>query len=398
MITKDPQKPSDTQLKTELMSLLEPVSVPCISLYTPMERGNQAEQNPIRVHNLLRQAATILAQRDHNQDTIRQWLMPIEKLLPDTHFWQNQRAGFAAFLSPQKTRHFELALRVPELVCVGQRFHLKPLLPIFNQVDRFYLLTLSQHSLRLFDCSPGHCELLPLPEGMPHNIDESNRYEDEAGAARNQMTDHRQGRTQGSSGASGTTHGVGIKNEELEEFRLRFLRQINEGLKAFLGSQSVPLMLAGVDDLVHGFRKELAYPWVLSDHLSGNCDQTNSDELLARAWPLARIHFQKLEQQAVEGYRSALAAQRASSDLEQVLPAAMDGKIATLFVARGQNVWGQVSQQGRQIERLPAEHPKAFDLLDLAAMETIQKGGQVFALESEAMPDPASPVSAIFRY
>jgi hypothetical protein len=400
MITKDPQKPLDMHMQSELMKLMEPVPGPCISLYAPMEEGNQARQNSIRVHNLLRQAGTILAQRDHSGDEISQWLMPVEKLLADDNFWQNQKAGFAAFLSPNQTRHFELALRVPELVFVGHRFHLKPLLPIFNQVDRFYLLTMSQHRLRLFDCSPGNCQLLPLPDGMPNDIDAANLFEDTdgAGQARNQMTDHRDGRSSGFVGASGTTHGIGMSNEELEEFRLRFLRQISENLTTFLHNQHVPLMLAGVDDLIAGFRKELSYSGLLTEHLSGNFDRANANELLEKAWPLARIHFKKLEQEAVAGYSLALASQLATSDLEQVLPAAVDGRISTLFVARGHNMWGKVSQQGRTVERLHAEDPEACDLLDVAAMETLQKGGQVFALESDAMPDHASPVSAILRY
>jgi len=396
MITKNP--PLKLHLETELKNLWKPVPGPCISFYAPMEKGNEARQNSPRVHNLLRQAATVLSQRGYKPDDIRKWLLPMENLLTDNHYWQNQKAGFAAFLDSQQTRHFELDLRVPALACVGDRFHLTPLLPILNGVDRFYLLTLSQHRLRLFDCNPGNCELLPLPEGMPKNIEESNRFEDTDGAARNEMTDHRQGRRGGTSGASGTPHGIGFKNEELEEFRLRYLRQMNEGLGVFMGAQNVPLMLAGVDDLVHGFLKELSYPCVLPDHLSGNFDQTNPDELLAKAWPLARVHFHKLEQAAVAQYHLALASQLASSDLEQILPAALGGKIATLFVARDQNVWGQVDQQGRQLERLPADHPKASDLLGLAAMETLQKGGQVFTLESDAMPDLAFPASAIFRY
>lgn len=385
MITKDPQK-------IELAMLMEPVVGPCISLYAPMERTAQTEQNPIRVQNLLRQAAAILAERGHSQDEVRQWLKPLEEMLPDRPYWENQKLGFAAFLSPQHSWLFELDLKVSEQVRVGQHFHLKPLLPMFGEAHRFYLLTLSQNCVRLFDCSPGHCQKLSLGQDLPDNMADSNPLRGGTG------TDYRQGRTQGFAGASGSTHGAGLKNDELAESRLRFLRQINEGLGSFLGSKDVPLMLAGVDDLVHAMRKELNYSGVLSDHLSGNFDQTNPDELLEKAWPLVQKHFVHLEQLAVAGYHSALAAQLASSDLEQVLPAAMDGRIATLFVARGQNIWGQVSQQGRKLERLPADHPQSTDLLDLTAVETLRNGGRVFALESEAMPDAASPLSAIFRY
>ncbi len=383
--TKDPQK-------IELSMLMEPIAGPCISLYAPMEKASQSEQNPIRVQNLLRQAAAILSEREHSQDEIRQWLKPVESMLADRPYWENQKLGFAAFLSPQQSWLLELDLKVPEQVRVGQHFHLKPLLPMFGEAHRFYLLSLSQNCVRLFDCSPGHCQKLTLPQGLPESMQDFDLFQGNTG------TDYRQGRTQAFSGASGATHGVGLKNDELEEPRLQFLRQINQGLTGFLGSQNVPLVLAGVDDLVHALRKELDYSGVFPDHLSGNFDHTNPDELHSKALPLAQKHFQQLEQQAVDGYHAALATQKASSDLDQVLPAAMDGRIETLFVARGQNVWGQVSQQGRKLDRLPSDHPQASDLLDLTAMETLRNGGRVFALEMAAMPDVASPISAVFRY
>ena len=387
-----------TDLNRELLNLTEePDGGPCISLYAPMEMGCDAAQNPTRVENLLREAQRTLVSREFNRDRLRQWLQPLQNLLHERPFWEHQQPGFAAFLSPHQFQHFTLPFKVPEQVIVGDRFHLKPLLPILTDFDRFYLLALSQHSLRLFECTPGHCQAIPLPQGVPESLEQSNRFEDAGGSGPRQMTDHRQARNSGF-GVSGSPHGIGVKNEELEEYRKRFLRQVNEGLKSFWHGQSVPVMLAGVDDLVQSFRKELTYASVLPEHVSGNLDQARPNELLEKAWPIADRHFRQVENEAVAGYAPALANQLASSALEQVLPAALDGRIATLFVARGQNVWGQVSPEGRQPELLPADHPMAHDLLDLAAMKTLHKGGQVYALQSPQMPDSASPVAAIFRY
>lgn len=363
-----------------------------------MEMGSEFGQNPTRVQNLSREAQRLLLERQPNQDSLSQWTRPLEALLEDREFWAHQKRGFVAFLSPDRFEHYEVWLEVPELVRVGERFHTSPLLPLLGESERSLLLVLSQHGLRMFECFPGRCLPIEMPKDMPQNIQESDRFEDEVGPARGQVLEHRSGRSGGFAGASGSSHGIGVKNEVLEESRLRFLRRVNQSLMTFLSDQSVPLILAGVDDLVHGFRKELSYAGVLAEHISGNFEHSNADELLEKAGPVANRHFEQTKRAAAEDYRLALGSQRASSDLDEVWPAVVDGRVAKLLVSRGQNVWGTTGQDGRSLERQTADHPLSYDLLDLAASQTLEKGGLVLVLDAADMPEPSSPVSAIFRY
>src|SRR5207253_140763 len=56
-------------------------------------------------------------------------LRPAWELLDDAPFWQNVNEGLAVFLSPEQSHQYRLPVPFEEQVIVGNRFHIKPLLP-----------------------------------------------------------------------------------------------------------------------------------------------------------------------------------------------------------------------------------------------------------------------------
>lgn len=378
--------------KDDLLKLAQPDGIPCISLYVPLDID--ARQNSVRLKNLLREAQRHLVEHGGGHEEM---LKPLEQLLERQALADHSGQGFAAFVSPHRFKTFEVPAPLPEQVLVGSRFHFKPLLPFLAQ-GRFYVLALSQHEVRLLECTMSEHERVSLPNEVPANLEESRRFDDASGGEEGQITDHRRGRVAGPNFGGGSMHGVGVSNHVVEEHRARFLRQVNTGLHKLLNGQKLPLILAGVDDIVHEFREIFEYPHVLEGHLSGNFDSVGSGELHQKACPLAERHFHESEGRALSGYTPALLNGLATSDLEQVLPAAHDGRIATLFVACDQQVFGRYTVESRGTERLMPDHPDAQELLNLAALETLSKGGEVICIEQARLPEPESPIAAIYRY
>ena len=98
---------------------------------------------------------------------IRQFLKPGEELLADSLFWRYQADGLAAFLSVDGLRSYLLPISFPELVVVGHRFHIKPLLPLLNNDDRFFVLALSKNNVRLIEGTRSGAAEIEV-ENMPH--------------------------------------------------------------------------------------------------------------------------------------------------------------------------------------------------------------------------------------
>ena len=89
--------------------------------------------------------------------------------------------------------------------------------------------------------------------------------------------------------------------------------------------------------------------------------------------------------------------ERASAELETVVPAAHYGRVDTLFVPLWHQVWGSLDASTGSIEVDEEPGPDNQDLLDLAAVHTLRNDGTVYPVEIEAIPGSGG-IAAIFRY
>ncbi len=105
----------------------------------------------------------------------------------------------------------------------------------------------------------------------------------------------------------------------------------------------------------------------------------------------------KPQHEAAAQYRDYAATERASNDIREVMPAAYDGRIESLFVASDQEQWGTFDPVTRTMHVHRVAKFRDEDLLDLAATQTLLHGGSVYAVEREHMPD-ATLIAAVFRH
>jgi hypothetical protein len=105
----------------------------------------------------------------------------------------------------------------------------------------------------------------------------------------------------------------------------------------------------------------------------------------------------KPQQDAAAQYRDYAATERASNDVREVIPAAYDGRIESLFVTSDQEQWGTFDPVTRTMHVHRIAKFRDEDLLDLAATQTLLHGGSVYVVEQEHMPD-ATLIAAVFRH
>jgi hypothetical protein len=70
--------------------------------------------------------------------------------------------------------------------------------------------------------------------------------------------------------------------------------------------------------------------------------------------------------------------------------------VQTLFVDLGEQCWGTFDPESSEVV-LTDDAEGSQDLLDYAAVHTLDKGGKVFAVKSSQVPDGGS-IAAVFRY
>jgi len=375
----------------DLDELLHERPGPCVSICLPTETaGRETRQNPVRFENLLREAQARLAERGEDAEAL---LEGPRKRVGDWDFWQHQDEGLAVFVAPGHTAFHPVPLRLEPAVHVGPRFYAKPLYPLVESAGRsFYVLALSGNQVRVLRV--GDALERVEPEGMPRSLEEALRFDD----PERQIQVHTLGGAQTGGAGSVLYHGQGAAGDQDREKRdlLRYCQQIDRALHPLLAAERPPLVLASVEELWPLYREANRSARVVDEAIPGNPEPLSDEELAARARELARP-FLTDRDEALEEYRRLAHTPRASDRPEQIVPAALEGRVGRLLAAGDAALWGRLDPADGQVRLADGDTPEAEDLTDLAAAETWRRGGEVYVLPAAQMPEGAR-LAAVFRY
>lgn len=382
--------------KNEITALAEKSQDLCVSIFMPTQHaGPPVRQNLIRFKNLLQEAEERLIESGVRSQDARELLEPAQEL-DNEDFWRHQSDGIAVFLAPKVFRYYRLPLSFEELVVVTDRFHLKPLLPLFSGDGQFYLLALSQHAVRLLQGTRYNVSEVNL-QNVPQSLAEALRYDDTGKPTQFRASTSRGGASSPSVQA-GTFHGQGSpETDDPNASILEYFHQVDHGLRELLGDQQAPLVLAGVEYLFPLYQKANTYPHLIESGLTGNPELQSPEELHSQAWAIVEPYFLKAQQEATDRYQELVGSGQASNDLQEVVSAAIYGRVDSLFVATGVEKWGIFNSGANTVQLHENEEPGDEDLLDLAAVKTFLNSGNVYAVEPEKVPG-GEPLAAVFRY
>ena len=374
--------------QSELQKLTTESNSPCISIYMPAEKaGAETRKNSIRFKNLLSEAKEKVAEMT-DESIVADSLQSAESYIENYDFWQYQDCGLAFFIDRAGIKYYRLPYSFAELVVVGQSFHLKPLLPVIANDNKFYLLALSQNQVRFFFGSHYSINELPLPENVPPSLAEALKYDD----PEKQTQFHT-----GDAGGSPIYHGQGVGTTDNKDEIKRFFNKIDDGLTGVLREENTPLVLAGVEFLLPIYHETNSYTNLLEKGVIGNPENMSAEELHQQAWQVIEPLLIAERNAAMEQYHNLLGTGEATQKLEEIVTAAVNGQIDTLFVRANTQKWGKFERQSNKVIVYSEAEDSSVDLLDLAATNTFFQGGKIYVMDAEQMPEDAL-MMAILRY
>ncbi|MGB4592885.1 MAG: hypothetical protein WBI63_03810 [Coriobacteriia bacterium] len=379
----------DTLKLDDIKSLSRSTGGVHISIFMPTLRFGPDSQleNGRRLKNLLRSVADDLASRGMRTADIDHLLAPVRLVSEDRPFWLRAGDGLAVFLGPT-TAMFRLPEAFTETTVISDRYYLKPLLAHLGSDRHFYVLALSLKHVRLLRGSLA--SLVPVDlEGAPESLSEALKWD-------NYEKQSLQYHTQNSAAPGGRRPVVfhGSDEPDPNEEIARYFRDIDRALKEVL-TDNAPLVLAGVEYLLPLYREVSNMPTLAPKAVQGNPDSIGPEALHDAAWAIAQSVFSGERKAAAARIKELWATPRATADPETVLPAALNGRVETLFVALDREVWGTVNADAVHIHAHP--EPGDEDLLDRAALQTLLSGGDIFAVPADEMPHEGAAV-ALLRY
>lgn len=368
---------------------------PCVSLYLPTHRaGAETQQDPIRFKNLLRAAAEQLSAAAPSTDGADSdaILAPARDLLDDHPFWQHQSDGLAVFLSPAGRRLYRLPLAFEELAVVGDRFHLAPLLPLLGGDGLFYILALSQNRVRLFAATRHRVREVDLRD-IPESLVDALGYDFE----QRTLQFHSGTPRAAGGGRAPIYHGHGPSADETKEEVARFLQLVDHGVRRLLREPTAPVVVAAVDWEASLYRDLSKLPNLVPEAIEGNPDAASAEELHRRALEKVTPLFAADRDKAAERWAAAAGTGRTGERVEEVVVAAADGRVDTLFVDPAAHRWGRFDAAARAVEIRRERHNGDEDLIDRAALETLLHGGTVYASAAGAVPG-GGELAALYRF
>jgi hypothetical protein len=259
---------------------------PCLSLYQPTHRhhpGNQ--QDPLRFRHLVQELEQSLENK-YPADKIRSLLEPFEELGRDRAFWNHTLDGIAVLGAPGLFQVYVLQRPVPELTVAADSFHTKPLRRFLQSADRFQVLGLSRHEVKLFEGNRDSLDEVELAPDVPRTITE---------ALGDELTEPHQTVASygGTNLGSSMRHGHGGKKDEVDIDADRFFRAVDQAvLQHHSRPSDLPLLLAALPEHHGIFHQISKNPFLLGEGIKIHPDALPLDELREKAWQVFEPQYQ----------------------------------------------------------------------------------------------------------
>lgn len=366
-----------------------------LSIYIPTHRKSQVQEDKIRFKNALAEAEQKLCDprltpyETMEEAEARKFLREAYAYLQKDEFWLHLSDMLVLFISEDRFALYTLPIKRKALTYVGPEFYLSPLISLINKNRSFFILSLSQGGSEFFEAGPHHITPVKVDDLIPASIAEVGAESEEKS-----LQFHSVGASQAIYHGQGM--GKDVKEIELE----KYFRQLDEGLMRMLYDEKRPMILAGVDYLIPLYKSLSKYPYILSDHISGNQEHVHPADLQEKAWAVVSRYYQKDVEEKLSSFKENYVLDKASFSLAEIIKAAFEGKIKYLFLDKEHEpLWGFYGYlSDNQIEFHLGQNAYNYCLYNFTATQAFEKGAEVYFLDQSELPMPDVSMNAIFRY
>ncbi len=375
--------------RDDILGLAKQQNDVSISIYLPTHRkGEEVQQDPIRLKNLLAEAQEQLKDKNVADKRIEKLLEEPRKLLDQPSFWRHNDKGLALFISEEDFEYYRIPHSFGERVMISDHFLITPLIPMISLEGSFCVLALSQKNIRLLKARRDSVEVIELQDA-PESLEEFLKYD--------VNEDHLQHHSGQGANAQAIFHGHGGASETNTQEIINYLKAVENEVTSVMRKRNDPLILAGVDEAVAEYRKVNHYSRLIEQTVSENPDPKSNEEIRDEGWKIIQSYFLQDMYNDIKRFGDLSGSEKQSDNLTNIVEAAYYGKVESLFVPVGEHSWGWFDEERDVVHHSTTPKDGEHDLINMAAIKTLTQSGNVYALNRDEMPNEA-PIAAIFRY
>jgi hypothetical protein len=385
--------------KEDFERLAEIESENCVSIFIPTHQsGIKVNEgvDQITFKNHIQKIQIELEKKGHRN--LSSFVDRAYRLLDDNSFWKEQSKGLAVFFNDDMFEVFCLPVPFREFSSIAKKYVLTPILSLMIEGDEFYTLSLSHKRIRLFKNTTFNFEEINISGLVPQNADEVFSYYEFRKEIQGKNMDLG-GLKRSKSKANIIIHGHNPEYDE-DKYVFEFLRKVNDGIMNILKTEHSPLVVAAAEYVFSIYKKANTYQNLIDESIPGNPDRLNEYDLHEGAYSIVKNKLNTSRKKDIEKYPAWAGTGKTSYDLNVILSATYDGRVESLFIEEGKELWGKYDPEKRTTEVHSEKQKDDIALYSLAAAKTIENNGKAYLVSSKEMPEKNfnGSVAAVLKY
>ncbi len=373
----------------DIYELINVKSSPCVSIYLPTEKaGKEVMQGKILLKNLLKEGESQLLTPSMDESSINKMLKPAYDFVDDTMFWQNCEHGLALFITPENFTYYKVPTTFEPHITISDDFQIIPILQLATMNQDYYILSLSQKKVRLFQCNPFEMEEINL-ENIPTSLDEALQLD----TPERQLQSH-----PGTASASQSVfHGHGGGEEDNKSLITRFMQKLSDAILTAMPYKDIPMITVGVEYINAIYKETNKYPHLIDKTIEGSPESFKEKDLKVAGDKIMSEENKKLVNKLHSQYDQIKARGNGTEILSDIVAASYQGRVNDLVVASDAVQWGLFDEEKQLTHIYDAKSPNAKNLVNMSAIKTLENNGKVYVFPSHQIPGQHKHF-ALFRY
>jgi hypothetical protein len=275
--------------------------------------------------------------------------------------------GHGFFISQELQGYVVLEAAVDDYCMIGHSFHIRPLLEEFFVNPEYLVVNISLYDINVYKGDFQHLEIVKYYEFEKMAINMKSRFF--------------------------LHHSVGL----IPYRSILALKTIAQEVKELAQFDSLPVLVTGLDEMKQVFLKSFSDMSGIIAHINEDFYEKTCVEILekCKAFRYAVMDFYSAKFK--DRLKIIVKSKRLIYNLEDIIPAAREGRILQLVLPTNRKVYGYVDFLTGEFEIHKKNHKKnaSVDVLNELAEEVIRQGGKIQILPPHFFPQNSSVLAIL---
>jgi len=361
-----------------------------ISLFIPTARTGKEVFNRTNEKDLKSQWDHVKREFESEETTqLDEIDKKINQLLENRDFWNNQLEGLAVFAGKDFFEYYRVPFSLNAGYRIAQSFYLLPIVPFFSSENLFYLLSLQLGEVSFFTGNEQVIHQVDIEGITPSQLEERVGFDYKEKNLQFRNMDDIHGTTQ--------FHGHGGSERNTDAETKAYFSAIDQGLHDFLRDKTAPLVVVTNENLFPIYQEANTYTSLYKNPVTKNPADMSKEILHEEALKVLEDYFEQNRSQKMELYKESTP-EKKTAVTHDIVPAAFEGKIDTLFVEDQAELWGEYDELSRELKLHDNQKENSVSLIDLTAKKVLENQGKVYLMNRAFMPEKDFKMNAVLRY